>query len=247
MTVYEILNKIQVELKAPKSQFNAFGKYHYRSCEDILEAVKPLLSGAVLTIADEIVLIGNRYYVKATATLSNDGQSITNSAYAREEEIRKGMDSSQITGATSSYARKYCLNGLLLIDDTKDADSTNKHDKVEPEAIKHEIKPKEADVPIHEPTKLVEVIKEQVPGSKVESEFITVPQQKRLFALAALSKIEPLQVKAYLMKYYNTEHSAQIKKVDYKEISSNIESKEKFDHMMSVKDEPFDVVVPEVN
>jgi hypothetical protein len=121
--------------------------------------------------------------------------------------------------------------------------ATGKTDSVKPEVkvsqkqSSHEIKPKEADVPIHEPTKLVEAIKEQVPGAKVESEFITVPQQKRLFALAALSKIEPLQVKAYLMKYYNTEHSAQIKKVDYKEISGNIESKAKFDHMMAVESE----------
>jgi len=135
MTVYEILNKIQVELKAPKNQFNAFGKYNYRSCEDILEAVKPLLSGAVVIISDEIILIGDRYYVKATGTISYDGQSILCSAYAREDEYQKGMSASQLTGATSSYARKYCANGLFLIDDTKDADTMDNR-KPEKEPIK---------------------------------------------------------------------------------------------------------------
>lgn len=121
----KILNKIQTELKAPKSQRNNFGKYNYRSCEDILEAVKPLLKKyeATLIIADDIVLIGNRYYVKATATLTSaDGINVA-SAFAREEEARKGMDASQITGSASSYARKYALNGLFAIDDTKDADA----------------------------------------------------------------------------------------------------------------------------
>ena len=125
MTVYEILNKIQVGLKAPKSQFNAFGKYHYRSCEDILEAVKPLLGGAIITISDDIIEHGGRFYIEATSTIMFDGQSVSCSAYAREEEERKGMSASQLTGATSSYARKYSLNGLLLIDDTKDADHNN--------------------------------------------------------------------------------------------------------------------------
>jgi len=121
----EILNKIQKELKAPKNQYNAFGKYKYRSCEDILEAVKPLLEDAILTINDEMVVIGERYYIKATATLTEADKSISATAYAREPEEKKGMDSAQITGATSSYARKYALNGLFLIDDTKDSDPTN--------------------------------------------------------------------------------------------------------------------------
>lgn len=119
----KILNKIQKELKAPKGQRNSFGNYNYRSCEDIVEAVKPLLGKATLTIADEIIHIGDRYYVKATATLSEGEKSISVSAFARESEDKKGMDSAQITGATSSYARKYALNGLFAIDDTKDADS----------------------------------------------------------------------------------------------------------------------------
>ena len=117
------LNEIQQHLKAPKNQFNAFGKYKYRSCEDILEAVKPLLGEATLVINDEIVAIGNRVYVKATATLKEAENEVSVSAYAREAEAKKGMDEAQITGATSSYARKYALNGLFLIDDTKDADT----------------------------------------------------------------------------------------------------------------------------
>lgn len=123
------LAQIQSELKAPKGQRNSFGKYNYRSCEDILEAVKPLLKerGLVILITDDIVQIGERYYVRATATIyDSEGSCISNSALAREELKRSGMDASQITGATSSYARKYALNGLFAIDDTKDADATNK-------------------------------------------------------------------------------------------------------------------------
>lgn len=120
------LIKIQQELKAPKSQYNSFGKYNYRNCEDILEAVKPLLAkeNMTLTISDDLVLVGERYYVKATAKLFKAGEMVAEaSAFAREAEIKKGMDESQITGTASSYARKYCLNGLFLIDDTKDADT----------------------------------------------------------------------------------------------------------------------------
>lgn len=127
------LFKIQQELKAPKNQKNNFGGYNYRSCEDILEAVKPLLKkqGLGLFIKDEIVNVGDRYYVKATALIYDDtGKCLADvSAYAREEESKKGMDASQLTGSTSSYARKYALNGLFAIDDTKDADATNTHDK----------------------------------------------------------------------------------------------------------------------
>lgn len=134
--IYEKLMNIQTELKAPKNQFNSFGKYNYRSQEDILEALKPLLEkhNAAITISDEIVLIGDRYYVKATATLidTEKGDKVEVSAYAREDETKKGMDLSQLTGSTSSYARKYALNGLFAIDDTKDSDYTNKHNtKVE--------------------------------------------------------------------------------------------------------------------
>lgn len=127
--IKEKLEKIQKELKAPKNQYNSFGGYNYRSCEDIMQAVKPLLKGCVLTISDELLAIGDRYYIKATATLEDNEDKISVSAYARETETKKGMDVSQITGASSSYARKYALNGLFLIDDVKDADSTNTHSK----------------------------------------------------------------------------------------------------------------------
>lgn len=121
----EKLKQIQAELKAPKGQFNSFGKYKYRSCEDILEAVKPYLktAGCALTLSDDVVSIGDRVYVKATTTLFDDNKEIKVTAFAREEETKKGMDSSQITGTASSYARKYALNGLFCIDDTKDADT----------------------------------------------------------------------------------------------------------------------------
>lgn len=126
---YSKLAKIQRELNAPKNQRNNFGGYNYRSCEDILEAVKPLLGDLFLSISDEILLIGDRYYVKATATITDGENSHTATALAREEQQKKGMDASQLTGATSSYARKYCLNGLFGIDDNKDADATNDHGK----------------------------------------------------------------------------------------------------------------------
>ena len=121
----EKLIKIQSELKAPKNQNNTFGKYKYRSCEDILEAVKPLLSreGLLLTLTDTIEQVGNRFYVKATVKLTDGTETVENTAYAREEETKKGMDGPQVTGTSSSYARKYALNGLFCIDDTKDADT----------------------------------------------------------------------------------------------------------------------------
>lgn len=121
----EKLIKIQSELKAPKNQNNTFGKYKYRSCEDILEAVKPLLfrEGLLLTLTDTIEQIGNRFYVKATVKLTDGTETVENTAYAREEETKKGMDGPQVTGTSSSYARKYALNGLFCIDDTKDADT----------------------------------------------------------------------------------------------------------------------------
>lgn len=122
--VHDVLHHVQMNLHAPRNQYNSFGKYHYRSCEDILEGLKKVLPfNAYVTMADEIVTVGNRIYVKVTATLSYRGQSISNTAFAREEESRKGMDASQLTGATSSYARKYALNGLFMIDDVKDADT----------------------------------------------------------------------------------------------------------------------------
>jgi hypothetical protein len=116
------LSAIQKELKAPKNLYSEFGNYNYRSCEDILNALKPLLGGSVILLTDEIVMLGERYYVKATATLMEGQESISTTAYAREALAKTKMDDAQVTGAASSYARKYALNGLFAIDDTKDAD-----------------------------------------------------------------------------------------------------------------------------
>lgn len=157
MSVYEKLMKVQSELKVHKSQINTFGHYNYRNCEDILEAVKPLTRqvGAVITLTDNIELIGARTYVKATAKFIEieKGECVVVSAYAREDENKKGMDLSQLTGSTSSYARKYALNGLFGIDDTKDSDTTNNG-------------------------------KDDKKGPVVEIDTISKTQQKRLFELA---------------------------------------------------------------
>ena len=125
----ELLQKVQSKLVAPKNQRNTFGNYNYRNCEDILEALKPILKelNCTVVVSDEIVVVGDRFYVKAVATFSTSSGDISSQAFAREPLERKGMDASQITGATSSYARKYALNGLFLIDDNKDPDSTNVH------------------------------------------------------------------------------------------------------------------------
>lgn len=135
----KIMQSIQSELKAPKGQTNKFGGYSYRSAEDILEAVKPLLNkyDCFLTVSDEIVEVGARVYVKATATVheSHSDPIAVTTAFAREAEVKKGMDEAQITGSASSYARKYALNGLFAIDDTKDPDATNKHGKDTPKPV----------------------------------------------------------------------------------------------------------------
>lgn len=151
------LINIQCELKAPKSNYNSFGKYNYRSAEDILTAVKPLLQkyGCKMTLSDEVVAVGDRYYIKATVKLTDEtGETETVTALAREDEVKKGMDGSQITGTASSYARKYALNGLFLIDDTKDADTDEyvkqtqdkKIDKVKASALKAELEEMNVDI-----------------------------------------------------------------------------------------------------
>ncbi len=127
--VIETLNRIQREIKVPKGQMNTFGGYKFRSAEDIQEAVKPLLGTAILTLSDEIMLIGDRYYLRATASLTEADKSISVPAYAREAMTKKGMDDAQITGSASSYARKYALGGLFCLDDGKDPDATNKHEE----------------------------------------------------------------------------------------------------------------------
>lgn len=166
MNIYEKLLNVQTELKAPKGQYNSFGKYKYRSCEDILESLKPVLEKNKLTmfISDEIVCTNNRIYVKATVHLINSeklGETIQVSAFAREEETKKGMDGSQITGASSSYARKYALNGMFAIDDTKDSDSTNTHgkEKIEQDKAQDYLNSREG---------MIERINEYVRGEKLE-------------------------------------------------------------------------------
>jgi hypothetical protein len=129
MSIYTKLAKIQKDLKAPKNQWNDFSKFKYRSCEDILEGLKPVLGDLVVTMTDDVVMVGDRIYIKSTVTLTDGKESVTNSAFARESLTKKGMDDSQITGTASSYARKYALNGLFLIDDTKDADSMDNNTK----------------------------------------------------------------------------------------------------------------------
>lgn len=173
------------ELKAPKSQYNSFGKYKYRSCEDILESVKPLLAkyNVLLTITDDVVLVGDRIYIKSTASVVNsDGLVVTASSFAREEETKKGMDASQVSGAASSYARKYALNGLFCIDDTKDSDATNTHGQASSQ-------PKQADLftqaikAINEAKTLDDVLAKKseweakVPSEKKE-EFINISRNR---------------------------------------------------------------------
>ena len=144
MSVYEKLAAVQRELKAPKGQFNSFGKYKYRSCEDILEALKPVLGkhGCAVTLSDEVVQVGERFYIRATASIMDceSGERAFNTAFAREDADKKGMDGSQITGTAISYARKYALNGLFLIDDTKDADTDAYHEQTSGEKPKEDPK-----------------------------------------------------------------------------------------------------------
>jgi len=181
-TIHEKLVAIQSDLKAPKGQTNTFGKYKYRSCEDILEAVKPLLKeqGLTLTLTDEVVNIGTRFYVKAIATIGDGENDACVHAFAREEEEKKGMDGAQITGAASSYARKYALNGLFCIDDTKDADTM---DNTAPRTQKESGK-----APTGNVVKITELCKETGTDMKKLYEFFnvvgvpTIDQGKQMIA-----------------------------------------------------------------
>lgn len=179
MSIFEKLSAIQCELKAPKGQYNSFGKYKYRSCEDILEAVKPLLMKykCALTVSDDLRLIGERYYVMADATLYDfeDGGNITNTALAREDEQKKGMDGSQITGTASSYARKYALNGLLLCDDTKDADTDAYHTQTTGEAAKADPKVEATKAKANEVKKLLV----KISGDKAVAKQVWDEQYKK--------------------------------------------------------------------
>ena len=196
MTVYDKLINIQSELKAPKSQYNNFGKYSYRNCEDILEALKPLLkeNKSTIFISDDVVFIEGRFYIKSTVTFVDveTGDKIVNTAYAREEESKKGMDVSQVTGASSSYARKYALNGMFAIDDTKDSDFTNQNES------KSSIKP---------------------------SNGLTESQIKRLFAIANKVNISSEDVKIVVAKSYGIHDIKKMNKQQYDEICERLEKK----------------------
>ena len=141
------LIEIQQKLKVPKARHNKFGNYNYRSCEDIAEALKPVIHpmGMYLKLSDEIIQVGDRYYVKATAEIIGEDVTYSATGYAREEESKKGMDGSQVTGAASSYARKYALNGLLAIDDSEDSDRTNEEEKKDDREAMDQLHPKWAD------------------------------------------------------------------------------------------------------
>ena len=196
MNVYEKLMTVQTKLRAPKGQYNSFGKYSYRSCEDILEALKPLLGevGAIVNVTDEIKLIGDRYYVEATASFidTETGERMIAKASAREAETKKGMDDSQVTGSVSSYARKYALNGLFAIDDNKDADSTNTHSK--------EIKP------------------------NMTPTGVTEAQLKRLFAIGNKAGIKKEVVEGTVRKIFNCE-AKDMTKEQYDNICERLEKK----------------------
>lgn len=192
------LRELQVKLKAPKNQFNKFGGYSYRSCEDIVEAVKPLLpEGISLYLQDEIMLIGERYYIKSAAIFTDGIDTIFSTSFAREEENKKGMDGSQITGAASSYARKYALNALLLIDDNKDADATNQHDKAAPK--KPDVKPVYSK-PEPVVAKPVEKAQEKVLEQVSEELFIrAIVRYQEAGAAAERAKIESYLFTNYML------------------------------------------------
>lgn len=196
MNVYEKLMTVQTKLRAPKSNYNSFGKYSYRSCEDILEALKPLLAevGAIVNISDEVKLIGDRFYVEATAMFLDceTGDSVVSRALAQEGDIPKGMSAAQSTGSVSSYARKYSLNGLFCIDDNKDDDATNTHGK--------EIKP------------------------NMTPTGITEAQLKRLFAIGNKAGVKKEVVEGTVRKIFNCE-AKDMTKEQYDNICERLEKK----------------------
>lgn len=191
MTIFDKLATIQQELIAPKNQYNSFGKYNYRSCEDILEGLKPCMAKvkAAVTVSDEIVFIGDRYYVKATATLhdAESDASVSNTAYAREEDNKKGMDASQVTGSTSSYARKYALNGLFCIDDVKDADSRDNRQKEAEEQKKAEAEEKKI------ATQTIPAAKVSVIKGMCETDNVPVEKVTELYKVKALDNLTEKQ------------------------------------------------------
>ena len=199
----EKLIKIQAKLKAPKDKFNSFGNYSYRSAEGILDALKPLLEeeGLLLTVSDELVMLGDRFYVKATAQIADDSRFFVVTAYAREELTKKGMDGAQVTGAASSYARKYALSGLFLIDDGQDPDSQNKHGK------------EQSEKPQGKPNSPPRQQKPQTEG------IISDAQAKRLFAIAKGDK----ELLLATLKRHGWEKSGDIPRSAYDALCKEVE------------------------
>lgn len=195
MSIFKKLTDVQNELEAPKSQYNKFGNYHYRSCEDILGALKPLLKKHKLSImiSDKIVFIENRFYVEATVNLydyeSDTSHSV--SAYAREEESKKGMDAAQVTGSVSSYARKYALNGMFAIDDSKDPDTKDNSESNQ---------------------------SKDTPKSEDKKPSISQAQVKRLIAIAATAEKDVEHIKAQVLKVYKKTHLNEMTKAEYDRI-----------------------------
>ena len=187
MSIYEKLSAIQTKLNAPKKQYNSYGRYNYRSCEDILEGLKPHLeeTKTAVTVNDEVVLIGERYYIKATATLHDceSDKSVSNTAYAREELTKKGMDASQITGSTSSYARKYALNGLFCIDDVRDADTRDNRQKEAVEQAKEEQEVKDIE------NSVIDDLKARALKARCVSEQVPEQTLLKLYKVDAIEKL----------------------------------------------------------
>lgn len=202
--IYSELARIQQELKAPKNLWNKFGQYYYRNAEGILEAVKPMLNGLVLIINDEPVVIGERFYIKATVTLTDGEESISVVAYAREDEIKKGMDGCQITGACSSYARKYALNALLMIDDSKDSDDDslsprNPANQDNGKTPANQDSSKKPDDSKNQGSKPVKPTKPVNPAADV-SMSRTLPQEAQIAGKQPADQPDENPVQAYLLK-----------------------------------------------
>lgn len=210
--IAKILSEMQMNLKVPKGNYNSFGKYKYRSCEDIVEAVKQIMpKGYALMLSDEMVMLGTRYYIKAQALLAGEAGQVITYGYARESEDKKGMDDSQITGTASSYARKYALNGLFAIDDTKDAD-TNEHKKevIEGGLLDDEARNESKGAFLRE-------IHERLDKVVNSAQLATALTKEQTEYLAKkLVKIDPIAYNAFKKRY--SELTAQFKKMDEEEL-----------------------------
>lgn len=234
MNVYEKLQHVQSGLKAPKNQYNKFGNYHYRNCEDIQEAAKPLLQDvkAALIVGDELVLIGERYYIKATARFVDceSGETVGNTAYAREEQEKKGMDVSQVTGSTSSYARKYALNGLFCIDDVKDADNQDNTAGKNPPAgkgTKGGTRPS-GKQETAKPSEPKQETSSQPPENRAESENVTPAMIESVKSLIDKYSSKGLKMER-ILKMYRIKDMAEMSIVQYKDCMDKLKLYEKAD------------------